>query len=129
MKQLLLRLLINAVAIYVTVLLVPGIRFGGEGVDVGALLIVALIFGIVNAVIKPIVALFTCPFYVLTLGLFTFVVNALMLLLTSWIASTVGVGQFQVDGFWPALFGGIIIAIVSTLLSIFVSEDDKSRAR
>jgi putative membrane protein len=129
MKQLLLRLLINAVAIYVTVLIVPGIRFGDGGVDVGALLVVAIIFGIVNAVIKPIVALFTCPFYVLTLGLFTFIVNALMLLLTDWIAGNVGVSEFQVDGFWPALIGGIIIAVVSTLLSIFVSEDDDSRAR
>lgn len=129
MRQLLLRLLINAVAIYITVWLVPGISFGGEGVDVGALLVVAIIFGIVNAVIKPIVAFFTCPFYVLTLGLFTFIVNALMLLLTDWIAANVGVTEFQVDGFWPALIGGIIIAVVSTLLSIFVSEDDDSRAR
>lgn len=129
MKELLFRLLINAVAIYITVWLVPGIRFGDGGVEVGALLVVALIFGIVNAVIKPIVAIFTCPFYVLTLGLFTFIVNALMLLLTDWIAANVGVSEFEVDGFWPALVGGIIIAIVSTLLSIFVAEDDKNRAR
>lgn len=123
MKQLLLRLLINAAAIYVTVLFVPGIGFEG-GIEVGALLIVALIFGVVNAVIKPIVAFFTCPAYVLTLGLFTFIVNALMLLLTSQIAGAVGAGSFQVNGFLPALIGGIVISIVSTLLSIFVAEDE-----
>jgi putative membrane protein len=123
-KQLLLRLLINAVAIYITVVIVPGIGFGEGGVDVGALLIVALIFGVVNAVIKPIVAFFTCPAYILTLGLFTFVVNALMLLLTGQIADAIGVGEFRVDGFLPALIGGIVISIVSTLLSIFVVEDE-----
>jgi putative membrane protein len=122
MKGLLIRLLINAVAIYVTILLVPGIGFVDGGVEVGPLLLVALIFGLVNALIKPLVALVTCPFYVLTLGLFTFIVNALMLLLTAQIASAVG-GRFEVDGFWAALIGGIIIAIVSTVLSIFVSDD------
>ena len=125
MGQLLIRLLINAVAIYVTVLLVPGIGFTGDGgIDAGALLLVAVIFGIVNAVIKPIVAFFTCPAYILTLGLFTFIVNALMLMLTGQIAGMVGVGGFQVDGFLWALIGGIVISIVSTLLSIFVSEDE-----
>ena len=127
MGQLLIRLLINAVAIYVTVLLVPGIGFTGDGgIDAGALLLVAVIFGIVNAVIKPIVAFFTCPLYVLTLGLFTFIVNALMLLLTSWLANQFG-GGFEVAGFWPALIGGIIISIVSTVLSIFVSENEDRR--
>lgn len=124
MKGLLLRLVINAAAIYATVLFVPGIGFGGEGVDVGALLIVALIFGVVNAVIKPIVAFFTCPFYVLTLGLFTFIVNALMLLLTERIAGAVGAGDFRVESFMSALIGGIVISIVSTLLSVFISDDD-----
>ena len=123
MGQFLLRLLINAAAIYATVLIVPGIGFEG-GVQVGELLIVALIFGIVNAVIKPVVAFFTCPAYILTLGLFTFIVNALMLMLTGQLAGMVGVGGFQVDGFLWALIGGIVISIVSTLLSIFVSEDE-----
>ncbi|MCB0112994.1 MAG: phage holin family protein [Caldilineaceae bacterium] len=124
MKELLLRLIINAAAIYVTVLFVPGIGFGEGGVDVGSLLIVALIFGLVNAVIKPIVAIFTCPFYILTLGLFTFIVNAGMLLLTERIAGRVGAEEFSVASFTAALVGGIVISIVSTLLSIFVSDDD-----
>ena len=124
MKQLLLRLLINAVALYVTVLIVPGISFIDGRVEVGPLLLVALIFGLVNALIRPIVKLLTCPFYVLTLGLFTFIVNALMLMLTAQIANFFD-SRFVVAGFGAALFGGIIISIVSTVLSIFVSDDEK----
>ena len=79
---------------------VPGIQFAGEGsVSIVSLLVVALIFGLVNALIKPILAVLTCPFYILTLGLFTFVINALMLMLTSWLAGP----RFEVAGFWPAL--------------------------
>lgn len=124
MKELLLRLVINAVAIYVTVLFVPGVGFSGEGVEVSSLLMVALIFGLVNAVIKPIVAFFTCPFYILTLGLFTFIVNAAMLLLTEQIAGFIGAGGFRVENFMAALIGGIVISVVSTLLSIFISDDE-----
>jgi putative membrane protein len=124
MKQLLLRLLINAVAIYITILFVPGIGFVHGGVEVGSLLLVALIFGLVNALIRPIIKLLTCPFYVLTLGLFTLVVNALMLMLTAQIANLFE-GRFVVTGFGAALIGGIIIAIVSTVLSIFVTDDAK----
>ncbi len=124
MRQLLVRLLINAVAIYATILLVPEIGFEG-GVEIGSLLIVALIFGLINAVIKPIVQSLTCPFYILTLGLFTFVVNGLMLLLTAWVAGRFG-SSFTVGGFIPAVIGGIIISVVSTVLSIFISSDKKS---
>ncbi len=121
MSKLVVRLLINAVALYVTANIVPGVRFGeGGGVNLGTLLIIALIFGLVNAVIKPIVKLATCPAYILTLGLFTFVVNGLMLEITDWLAGK----DFEVDGFMAAVLGGIIISIVSTLLSIFVSDND-----
>ena len=127
MIRLLMRLVINAAALWVASALVGGISFPGEGggVDVSTLLIVALIFGLINALIKPVVKLVTCPAYILTLGLFTFIVNAGMLLLTSAIAGP----RFMVDGFWPALWGGIIISIVSTLLSLFVSDDDDKRRR
>ena len=129
--RLLMRLVINAVALWVASIFVSGIRFPGEGggVDVGTLLIVALIFGVINALIKPVVKLVTCPAYILTLGLFTFIVNSGMLKRTAFIAEALGYG-FRVDKFWPALWGGIIISIVSTLLSVFVSdEDDKKRRR
>lgn len=128
MTQLLVRLVINAAALWVAASFVNGISFAGqgEGIDIGVLLVVALIFGIINALIKPVVKLVTCPFYIITLGLFTFIVNAGMLLLTSTLAG----GRFEVTGFWPALWGGIIISIVSTLLSIFVpSDDDRKRRR
>jgi putative membrane protein len=114
-------LVINAVALGVAALLLPGIRFGGE-TDMASLiniLIVALIFGLVNAFIKPILALLTCPFYIITLGLFTFVVNALMLMLTAWLVGP----RFVVDGFWTALLGSIIISIVSTVISATLKEN------
>ena len=123
----LLRLVGNAIALYAASTLIDGIRFAESGqVDGVGLLAVALIFGVVNAVIKPIVQVVTCPAYVVTLGLFTFVVNALMLRLTSWLAGLFNVA-FQVEGFWSAFWGAIIISFVSFLLSLFISKesDDK----
>ncbi len=117
----LIRVLINAVALWVATQIVPGILISGQNYIL-TLLIVAVIFGLVNAVIKPILALLTCPIYVLTLGLFTLVVNALMLLLTSAISGAVGL-NFQVDGFWAALIGALVISIVSFILSLFIHEE------
>ncbi|MCY3900044.1 MAG: phage holin family protein [Caldilineaceae bacterium] len=125
--KLLLRLVGNAVALYVASTLIDGIQFGAGGdVDLGSLLMVALIFGVVNAIIKPFVKIVTCPAFLVTLGLFTFVVNALMLLLTGWLAVLLNV-DFQVDGFGPAFLGAIVISFVSFLLSLFISseKDDK----
>ncbi len=117
----LLRLIINAVALLVTAWIVPGIHLAAAGPhptkhDWGTLLIVALIFGVVNAVIRPIIILLSLPLEIITLGLFTFVINAFMLLLTSWIAQGMGLG-FRVDGFLTALVGAFIISIVSFFLS------------
>ncbi|MDE0077505.1 MAG: phage holin family protein [Caldilineaceae bacterium] len=125
--KLLLRLVGNAVALYVASTLIDGIQFGAGGeVDFGSLLMVALIFGVVNAIIKPFVKVVTCPAFLVTLGLFTFVVNALMLLLTGWLAVLLNV-DFQVEGFGPAFLGAIVISFVSFLLSLFISseKDDK----
>jgi putative membrane protein len=118
---LLLRLIINAVALLITAWIVPGIHLGAAGPhptknDWTTLLIVALIFGIVNAVIRPILILLSLPLEIITLGLFTFVINAFMLLLTSWIAQGMGLG-FRVDGFLTALIGALIISVVSFVLS------------
>lgn len=121
MSKLILRLVINGAALWVAVQVVPGIQMGeSPQITVTSLLLVALIFGLINALIKPIVKLITCPAYILTLGLFTFIVNAAMLQLTAWISN----GTLTIDRFFDALLGGIVISIVSTLLSIFVSEDD-----
>jgi len=110
----LIRFVINAIALGVAAWLLSGIQ-----VEVPqGLLLGALIFGLVNAVIKPVLAFLTCPLIVLTLGLFTLIINALMMGITSWIADQVGVG-FHVDGFWDAFLGAIIVSIVSWALSQF----------
>jgi len=119
------RLFVNAVALGVAAIIVPGIHFAGN--ETGALinvLIVALIFGLVNAIIKPVLALVTCPFYILTLGLFTFVVNALMLMLTGWLVGP----RFVVEGFWSAFFGSIIISLVSMALSTMLKDNRQAPA-
>jgi putative membrane protein len=115
----LLRLLINAAALWVATRLVSGITYTGDGVS---LLGVALVFGVLNVLIKPILFLLSLPFLIVTLGLFTLVLNALMLLLTSRASDALGLG-FTVSGFWPALFGGLVVSVVSFGLSLFVSPD------
>ena len=119
----LVRLVVNAVALWITTLVVPGLDLGGRSTlsKVLTLLGVALIFGIVNAVLKPIVHVVGCVFYVLTLGLFALVVNALLLLLTDWIAGLFDL-PFQVHGFWAAFWGAIVIAVVSWLISLVVPD-------
>ncbi|MFE0591612.1 phage holin family protein [Micromonospora echinospora] len=119
----LIRLVTSAVALWVATLVVPGVEVGGRsGVNTAlTLLVVALIFGLVNAVLKPVIQVVGCVFYLLTLGLFALVVNALLFLLTDWIASGLDL-PFQVDGFWPAFWGAIVVAVVSWLISVAVRE-------
>jgi len=117
----LLRLVINAVALLVTAWIIPGIHLGAADPhptrhDWTTLLIVALVFGLVNAFIRPVIILLSLPIEILTLGLFTFVINAFMLLLTSWIAQGMGLG-FRVNGFVAAFLGALIISVVSFVLS------------
>lgn len=111
----LLRLLINAVALWVAIRLVPGIDYQGHWVS---LLVVALVFGVLNASVRPMLKLLTFPLLILTLGLFTFVINALMLWLTAWVSGLLNLG-FYVSGFWSAFLGGLVVSIVSVLLSMF----------
>lgn len=125
MITLLARLVINAAALFVAAWFVPGISLAAEGRRPGAeawgmLALVALIFGLVNAFIRPIVIVLTLPLNVLTLGLFTFVVNALMLLVTSGIATAFDLG-FRVDGFLAAFLGALVVSVVSFVLSRFVA--------
>lgn len=114
LTSLVVRLFINAVALWAAAAVVPGILLSGEFLHV---LLVAAIFGLVNALIRPIILVLSIPFLIITLGLFTIVVNALMLLLTS-----VFTGNLEVAGFWPAVLGAILISIVSFLLSAFIGE-------
>ena len=122
MNRFIIRLLINALALGIAAQVVPGITYDGWQ----SVIIVAFIFGLVNAIIRPILALLTCPLIILTLGIFTLVINALMLLLTSNIAEALNIG-FRVDGFSAAFFGGLIISIVSFFLSVFVRDDGERR--
>lgn len=117
----LIRLLVTAVALWAAVALVPGIENHGPWIH---LVLVAVIFGIVNAVIRPILLALTCPLVLLTLGLFVFVLNALMLWLTGALSDAFGLG-FHVEGFIPALIGGLVVGLVSTVLSIFVGREKK----
>jgi putative membrane protein len=103
--------------------IVPGLTYTGDWVG---LLGVAVVFGLVNAIIRPILAMLTCPLVLLTLGLFVFVLNALMLWLTSVIAESLGL-NFQVDGFLAAFVGALIVGVVSTVLNVLVGEK-KERA-
>jgi putative membrane protein len=122
------RLLVNAAALAIATWILSGISLTGSSTTskVITLLIVALIFGVLNAIIKPLFALFTAPLILLTLGLFLIVINACMLLLTSWLAGLFNLG-WQVDGFWTAVLGAIIISIVSFLLNVFLPDPDDSR--
>jgi putative membrane protein len=122
--SILIRLLINAAALWVATQVVDGISFTG---DVLTLLGVSLVFGVLNVVVRPILKLLTCPFIILTLGLFTFVLNAVMLLITSAASEALGMG-FHVEGFVPAFIGAVVVTIVSFALSLFVGPgDDKNK--
>lgn len=111
----LLRLLINAAALWVAIQLVDGIDHRGS---MWSLLFVALVFGVLNASIRPVLQLLSLPLLILTLGLFMFVINALMLMMTGWVSHLFNLG-FYVGGFWDAFLGGLIISVVSLMLSIF----------
>jgi putative membrane protein len=109
-----LRWLINILAIYAAVLTVPGIKFEGPGWQLG---VIAAVFALINVALRPLLTLLTCPLIILTFGLFGLVINAILLGLTARIAGSLGF-QFTVDGFWPAVFGGLVIAVVSLTLNI-----------
>jgi putative membrane protein len=113
------RILVNAVALWVAVLVVPGLDHTGS---IWSLLAVALIFGLVNALVRPIVLLLTCPLVVLTLGLFVIVVNALMLSLTIWLSGLFNLG-FTSDGFfWATILGALVISVVSWFANLFIKD-------
>jgi putative membrane protein len=123
MRNLLIRWIINAIALGVAATLVSGIHVDG-GWQV--LAVMALVIGLVNALIRPLVTILTCPLILLTLGLFTLVINAGMLLFASWLARLMNIG-FAVEGFWPAFWGGLIISIVSATLSMVLKDESERR--
>lgn len=123
----LIRWVINAVALWVTTLIVSGIEVTAATTtrSILTLIVVSLIFGLVNAILKPVIHLLGCVFYVITLGLFALVVNAALFLLVDWLA-TVFKLPFEINGFWPAFWGAIVMGIVSWALSLLVPDRDEN---
>lgn len=121
--RLILRLLANAAALAVATFLLSGITINAATTEekVLTLLFVALIFGVINAAVKPVFKLVSLPLVLLTLGLFLIVINALLLMLTSWVAGKVQLG-WHVEGFWTAVVGSLIVSVVSFVLGMFVPE-------
>jgi len=118
---LLIRLLVNAAALWVATRIVTGVTYAGALLP---FLGVALVFGIVNAFIRPILKFLTFPFFIVTFGIFALVLNGLMLWLTSALSSNLGLG-FHVAGFGPAFWGALVVSIVSTLLGFFIRDRDE----
>lgn len=118
-------LLTNAAGVAVAAWLLGGISFEGDRWQdkIVPLLLVALILGLVTVFVEPVVKVLSLPFIIVTIGLFLLVINALMFMLTGWIADKVDIG-FSVDGFWVALLGSIIVTIVTGFIDIAVLEDD-----
>jgi putative membrane protein len=123
MGKFLLRVVVNAIAIAITAALLPGIHVVNN--DLGTLLVIGLIFGLVNAVLKPLVSLLTCPFIILTLGLFIFVINGLMLLITANLSG----GRLQVENLGWAIVGGIIMGIVAVILESALGVRERGRGK
>jgi putative membrane protein len=114
----LVRLLVNGAALWVATRLVDGVTYTGGWLP---FLAVALVFGLVNAVVRPIARILTFPLILVTLGIFLFVINGLMLWLTGRVSAALGLG-FSVAGFWPAFWGALVVTIVSTLLSLVIKD-------
>ncbi|MEV7387270.1 phage holin family protein [Streptomyces sp. NPDC091215] len=125
MKNFVVKTIANAGALAVAVWLLDKITLTGDSTPkkVWTLILVALVFGLVNFLVKPIVKILTFPLFILTLGLITLVVNALMLLLTSWVCDKLNL-SFHVEGFWTAVLGGLIISIVSWALNMILPDSD-----
>ncbi|GAA0351777.1 phage holin family protein [Streptomyces olivoreticuli] len=124
MKNFVVKTIANAAALAVAIWLLKGITLSGENTvrKVLTLILVALVFGVVNFIVKPVVKLLSFPLFILTLGLITLVINALMLLLTSWLAGRLGLA-FHVDGFWSALVGGVIISVVAWAMHVILPDE------
>ncbi|MGE3288998.1 MAG: phage holin family protein [Pseudonocardia sp.] len=119
----LIRIAVVAVSLWLATLLVDGIELGAgtTAARVGTLVAVAIIFGVVNEFVKPVIKIFGCPLYILTLGLFGLVVNALLFMLVGWIAGLFNL-PFIVEGFWPAFWGAIVVAVVSFVLHLVIPD-------
>ncbi len=123
MNRFLIRWAINAIALYVAVALVPGIS--PQNPNWTSYIWLALIFGVVNALLNPLLKLLTCPLILLTLGLFTLLINTFLFYLAGYIGRSFRVG-FMVDGFWSALLGSIVVSLVSIILALLVGDSERT---
>jgi putative membrane protein len=123
-KKFILNLIVNAIALYAAVALIGGIAPQND--NWFSFLWLALIFGLINAILKPILTVVGCPFIILTMGLGTLLINTLLFYLAGQIGTRFGVG-FTVAGFWPAFFGALVVSVVSFILNIFIKDDDDKR--
>src|SRR3954467_2399539 len=119
------RLLVNAAALWVATAIVPGVTHSGGTLP---LLGVALLFGVINASLRPLAKILTFPLIIVTLGIFALVINGLMLWLTSALSSALGLG-FHVSGFWAAFWGGVVVSLVSLILSMLIRDRSRSDRR
>jgi putative membrane protein len=124
--ELIVKVIVNAVAIWVATAVVPGVEVSGDGVPrtIVTLLVVGAIFGLVNTLVKPIVKLFSLPFYILTLGLFAFIVNAAMLEIVSWLSDKWNISFHIDDFFWSAIGAAIVVTFVSMVLNLVLPDGD-----
>jgi putative membrane protein len=124
MTKFIIRWAINTVAIFLAILFVPGISLQGSWVGV---IWLALIFGLINAFLRPLLKLLTCPLIILTLGLFTLLINTFLFWLTGRVGQLVGI-PITIDGFWPAFFGGLIVTVVSVVLTLVLKDEIRGRS-
>ncbi len=126
MTTLIMRWAINAVALYASIAIVPGLQ--ADNPNWQAYIWLALIFGLINALVRPLLKLLTCPLILLTLGLFTLLINTLMLYLTSRVGDVFGIG-LSIANFWAAFLGAIVISIISLVLTMFVRDPKRSHRK
>lgn len=126
MNRFFIRWAINAISLYAAIRLVPGIQ--AQNMDWGAILGLALIFGLVNALISPLLKIMTCPLIILTLGLFTLVINTLIFYLAGQIGTWFGIG-FEVAGFGTAFLGGLVTSIISFILTLIFKDEMKPQKK
>jgi putative membrane protein len=127
MNKFIIRWVINAIALYAAVLLVPGIQIRTNLSEQWmAIVLLALVFGLLNALVRPLLLLLTCPLIILTLGLGTLLINTLLFYLTSWVGSQFGWG-LSISGFWAAFFGALVVSVVSIFLNLILKDDSERR--
>jgi putative membrane protein len=129
LSRFILRWVVNAVALYAAIIIVPGIQLQNDQANQWfAILLLALVFGLLNALLRPLIVMLTCPLIILTLGLGTLLINTFLFYLTGVIGNQFGWG-FTVDGFWAAFLGALVVSLVSIVLNLVLKDEMRSRRK